>query len=178
MHAFAWLLGWVFLVVVSLAVYWVIVVPCSKIFGYFAPRIEGWPRKVKAFVDDGEKVTPAVAIVCLVLAIPIFIAGPDKTIEYIKQRVDQSKSVQIIDATEIRQFKLISMSSPKHVYVALEDVKTRTTYSNLYVSKHCSVGQNRLGDIYNIKVTYSHMSKTDQEPRHTITFVNLNSVFC
>ena len=76
---------------------------------------------------------------------------------------------------EVQQFKLIELTSPKHVYATLED-KNGNVYNRIYVSKHCSqFNSNQLGDYYNLKVEplvhpVSHEKK--------IIFLNLSESFC
>lgn len=39
---------------------------------------------------------------------------------------------------EYRQYELMELDPPKHVYITIKDVKTGYVWQRLYVSKHCN----------------------------------------
>lgn len=41
-------------------------------------------------------------------------------------------------AREYRQYRLLELNPPKHVYITVEDIKTGYVWNHLYVSKHCN----------------------------------------
>jgi len=80
----------------------------------------------------------------------------------------------VIINQNIRRYKLLEITSPKHVYVDLEDVATGQVYARTYVSKHCnSYASNHLGDMYNIPVTVLKKGNATW-----LRFDNLPKVFC
>lgn len=78
--------------------------------------------------------------------------------------------------TELRQFVLVDWAPPKHFYVTLKDAKSGDLHERLYVSKHCSTGDLRRGDTYNITVRYFSMSNAPAQ--RMMEFTSLSSVFC
>lgn len=59
---------------------------------------------------------------------------------------------------EYRQYELIHLDPPKHVYIDIKDVKTGVVWKRLYVSKHCNQWRNiPAGSIWGFElVTYQN----------------------
>lgn len=130
----------------------------------------------RVIVGKSEKILTALLIVSGVLCLPIFFMGASKTMVMFDEKVKVSSNHEVETSTEVRQFKLLSLSNPKHVYASFEDVLTGTVYSQMYVGTYCPGKARLLGETYNIKVTYFHMS--DDSSKGFVKFGNLSKVFC
>ena len=133
--------------------------------------------KLKNLIANrGEKIcTVLVAVSCL-LSLPTLLLGSNKTIELLDVQIRENKPHEVASGTEVRQYKLLSLSSPKHVYASFEDTATNQVYSQMYVGTYCPGKTNRLGEKYNIKITHYYMS--DNTDKKFIRFNNLSGVFC
>lgn len=62
----------------------------------------------------------------LLLTMIFFLTGCD--------RVPPGKEI----SREYREYELLELDPPKHVYITIKDVKTGQVWERLYVSKHCN----------------------------------------
>lgn len=62
----------------------------------------------------------------LVLGVILFLSGCEQ--------VEPAKEI----SREYRQYELLELDQPKHVYITIKDVKTGYVWNRLYVSKHCN----------------------------------------
>lgn len=159
-----------------LLVYYCATIPMMLILNRVPHKYERIVKVRQWFKDHDDKIRNILIGFCILIAVPTLWIGPEKSFEMFDERVKMNRPHSVVEETEIRAFKLISLTSPKHVYAEFEDVKTGRVYSKQYVSTYCDVHKQRLGDVYNIKVTYTHMS--DNPSARFIEFGNLYEVFC
>lgn len=126
--------------------------------------------------NKGEKICTVLVVVSCVLSLPTLFLGANKTVDLIDAKIRENKPHEIVTGTEVRQYKLLELSSPKHVYANFEDTVTHQVYSQMYVGTYCPGKSQRLGEKYNIKITRYHMS--DDPDSKYIRFNNLPGVFC
>lgn len=89
-------------------------------------------------------------------------------------RISRVEEPVVVTGTEIRRYRLVSYTAPKHFYVTIKDIEANMTYESLYVSKHCNnYATNKLGDDYNIQITHKK-----QGQKEWIVFNDLYAVFC
>lgn len=79
------------------------------------------------------------------------------------------------DRREVREYKMISHTNPKHVYVTIEDSITGQTYERQYVAKHCQIGIED-GETFNTTVSIRH--KSDTPNNQFLVFLELADTVC
>ncbi len=168
-----WGLSWVALVIIGVAAYCLIIKPITCGLDMVHPRYEHLKslNRLLSNVDGWYKVG---LISMAIITFPLFVMSPGTVMSELNKQINSNRNHAVTDSTELRSYKLLSLSNPKHVYASIEDTKSGNTYRE-YVSTYCN-GKNRLGDVYNIEVTIYHMSD-DPETRY-IKFHNLERVFC
>ena len=175
--ALVWFVAWFILFIVTVAAYWVTFAPAGALIGKFVPRKFERLHILKGFINKLEERSVVVAMVIAVITFPIFIYGHSNVSESLDNRRKESHPHEVVDGYEVRSYKLIALTSPKHVYVTIEDVKSGNVYDRLYVSKHCNNhSANKLGDTYNIQIRHYHMS--NDPDRKFISFLGMPDVFC
>jgi hypothetical protein len=123
-----------------------------------------------------EKICFGFAIFSAVLAAPILYIGGPGTKDIVHERIRAGQNHKVIVGDEIRRYKLVSLSSPKHVYAVFADESANITYKNVYVGTYCPGSSKRIGESYNIRVTRYYMS--DNPEKMFIRFNDLPRVFC
>jgi len=136
-------------------------------------RLVAFYNKIKG---KSEKICFSFAIFSAVLAAPILYIGGPGTMDIVHERIRAGQNHEVIVGDEIRRYKLVSLSSPKHVYAVFDDESANLTYQNIYVGTYCPGSPKRIGEFYNIKVTRYYMS--DNPEKMFIRFNNLPQVFC
>lgn len=99
----------------------------------------------RAIVGKSEKILTALLIVSGVLCLPIFFIGASEFADTFAEKIKANSNHEVETATEVRQFKLLSLSSPKHVYASFEDTSTGTVYSKMYVGTYCPGKKQNVG---------------------------------
>lgn len=61
-----------------------------------------------------------------ILSLILFLSGCDS--------IEPAKEI----SREYRQYEMLYLDQPKHVYIDIKDVKTGQVWKRLYVSKHCN----------------------------------------
>ncbi len=168
-----WGLSWVVLVVIGIAAYCLIIKPITSGLDMVHPKYEHL-KSLNRFLSNVDGWYKVGLISLAIITFPLFVMSPDTVMSEIGKQIKANRNHAVTDSTELRSYKLLSLSNPKHVYASIEDTKSGNTYRE-YVSTYCN-GKNRLGDVYNIEVTIYHMSD-DPETRY-IKFHNLERVFC
>lgn len=173
MHGLAWGLSWIVLVIIGFGFYCLVIMPIRCGLDKVDPKYERLTalNRFLSNVDGWYKVG---LISMAIITFPMFVMSTDTVMSELGKQINANRNHSVTDSTEIRSYKLIGISNPKHVYVSIEDTKSGNTYRE-YVSAYCN-GKNRLGDVYNIEVTIYHMSD-DPETRY-IKFHNLERAFC
>lgn len=136
-------------------------------------RLVAFYNKIKG---KSEKICFGFAIFSAVLAAPILYIGGPGTKDIVHERIRAGQNHEVIVGDEIRRYKLVSLSSPKHVYAVFADESVNITYSNIYVGTYCPGSSKRIGESYNIRVTRYYMS--DNPEKMFIRFNDLSRVFC
>lgn len=170
--AVAWLVLFCALAIVVFPLYF----PTSYLLSFATPKLERLYKLKQTITKKGEEIAFALFVISGVLSIPILLMGDTKTLELLDEKIKQTKPHEVIIGTDVRQYKLLALTSPKHVYATFEDTSANLTYSHIYVSTYCKGSANRLGDLYNIKVTRYQMS--DDSSKTYLKFNDLPGVFC
>ena len=136
---------------IALAIF-VVYLPAVFVLNELANKYEKMLKLYNLVSGRGEMICAFSMVAAGVLCIPILILGPTKAANAVKEKMSQSAAQEIIIGTEVRQFKLLELSSPKHVYANFEDVNTNVVYSQMYVGTYCPGKTVRIGEKYNIKV--------------------------
>lgn len=136
-------------------------------------RLAAFYEKIKG---KSEKICFGFAIFSAILASPIFYIGAPGTMDIVHEQIRAGQNHEVIVGDEIRRYKLVSLSSPKHVYAVFDDESANITYSNIYVGTYCPGSPKRLGESYNIRITRYYMS--DNPEKMFIRFNDLSRVFC
>ena len=172
-----WFAAWFILFIVLVVAFWVTLAPVGALIGKFVPRKFEKLHILKRLIDILEKQNVVVAVAIAVITFPIFIYGHSNVLKSLDNRQAESRPHEVVDGYEVRSYKLIALTSPKHVYATVEDVKSGNVYDRLYVSKHCNNhSTNKLGDTYNIQIRHYHMS--NDPDRKFISFLGMSDVFC
>lgn len=168
-----WFVGFVILLLVVLGAYWLTIKPLTCALEAVHPKYER-VKAVYRFLKDTEEWYGAVLIILAVITFPLFVMSPSSVGDEIDRQITAHRNHEVVDYSELRQYKLVDITNPTHVYATIQDVKSGNMYRN-YVSKYCN-GTNRLGDKHNIEVTIYHMSENPDEK--LIKFHGLERAFC
>lgn len=168
-----WGFTWLILMIIVVLAYWVCLAPVGWLLSLLNRKYERL-HKISRVIQDTDTLLMIGAWSLAVITVPLAIMKPGTVGDHIDAQLTSGRNHEVVEYSELRQYKLLDVTNPIHVYVTLEDIKSGDTYRQ-YVSKHCS-GKNRLGDVYNIEVTYYHMS--DNPDTRYIRFHNLNRGFC
>ena len=168
-----WGFTWLVLLIIAIVAYRICLAPVGWALSLSNRKYERL-HKISNVIQDTDMLLMIGVWSIAIITVPLAIMAPATVTEQIDKHMTSGRNHEVVEHTEVRQYKLLDITNPKHVYVTLEDIKSGNTYRQ-YVSKHCS-GENQLGDVYNLEVTYYHMSD-DPATRH-IRFHNLNRGFC
>lgn len=178
LHLVIWFVAWCLLFITAFIFYWVFVSPLNFIiFSRVSAKYEKiYPiaRRIYSLIENRGKLSYYCVVGLAIFTLPFCVLDPSYIHEKVQEQISGPRVSEVVDYSEVRQYKLLDITNPKHVYVTLEDVNSEYTYRQ-YVSKHCGV-KNSVGDRFNIEVTVYHMS--NDEDKKFIKFHNLERVFC
>jgi hypothetical protein len=170
----AFIIGWFMGFVVFASIIFAIFTPLEVALNKVPAKYEKL-TKLRDLISGGSwKLLNACVIGTGILCIPILIVGADKTLDIVYKKVQSNKIHEVVIGTEIRPYKLLELSSPKHVYAIFQD--EHTVYSQMYVGTYCPGKTTRIGETFNIKVTRYYMS--NNRDKEYIKFHDLSRVFC
>lgn len=168
-----WVFAWLILMIIVCVAYWIFVAPVGWALGLTDRKYERL-HKISSVLQNVDMLRMIAIWAIAIITMPLAILKPGTVGDQFDVQIRANRNHEVVDYTELRQYKLLDITNPKHVYASIEDVKSGNTYRQ-YVSKHCS-GKNKLGDLYNIEVTIYHMS--DNPDEKYIKFHNLERSFC
>ncbi|AVH85081.1 hypothetical protein RsoM2USA_153 [Ralstonia phage RsoM2USA] len=124
---------------------------------------DGYDRPVFKYI------TMAISIFLMIVMIPNTV----KVAHFFSEQ-DNPIPVEVVK-TEIRQYKLVNIYPPKHMYVDIMDVQTGQIFQHQYVTNYCTNwSANRPGDTYSIEIVYFKQGND----KLWIEFQNMYRTFC